>query len=123
MKINREAIYALFIIVFMTNISLCLAVEGITLPLPPEAKEVKSMKPEGAWLQTNYIIEAKYPDISVAEFYLANVKIPWNQCFVGVPEWQSFSDISNGNNRFVHQILMRWVNRKERKLLEAVLKK
>ena len=114
---NRTTIYALFTISLIANISLGLATESIDLPLPPGAKEIKHLKPEGAWLQTNYVIEAKYPDNSVAEFYLSNIKAPWSQCFIGIPEWQSLEDISNSNNRFVYQRLMYWINRKERKLL------
>jgi len=95
------------------------AADGVALPLPNNAKDV--WHTGGDWLQTSYIVEAKYPDVSVAQFYISNVKTPWVRCFVGIKKWESFSDVSNNNNRFVHQRLMHWINRKERKMLMVAM--
>ena len=95
------------------------AADGVALPLPANAKEV--WHTDGDWLQTSYVIEAKYPDDSVAQFYISNVKTPWVRCFVGIKKWESFGDVSNNNNRFVHQRLMHWINRKEKKLLMVAM--
>jgi hypothetical protein len=119
---NRRTIALVFASLFVLGATPCFAAEGVALPLPPQAKEVRNMNPEGAWLQTSYVVEAKYPDAFVAQFYLSNVKAPWSQCFAEIPKWDSFGDVSNGNNRYVHQILMHWINRKERKLLLVAMR-
>jgi hypothetical protein len=114
---NRRIFVAISVLVLGLNAVPSVAADGVALPLPPKAKEVKHIKVDGGWLQTSYVVEEKYPDASVAQFYTSNIKTPWSRCFVGIPRWESFGDVSNGNNRFVHQRLMHWINRNEKKLL------
>lgn len=95
--------------------------QGVSLPVPPQAREVRNVSPDGAWLQTSYIVDALYPDISVAQFYQEKVNAPWLPCFEDIPEWESFGDVANGNNRFVHRLLMYWADKDERKLLMVVI--
>lgn len=101
----------------------CERTEGVPLPLPAEAKEVRHISFHGGdAVQTSYIVDAAYPDQFVGKFYFENIKTPWIKCFERIPDWSSFGDSSNGKNRFVHQVLMHWINREENKLLLAALR-
>jgi len=120
-KMIRNLISALVLCVAVTVLG-CEKTEGVPLPLPAKAKEVKHFPFEGGGaIQTNYLVDVAYPDLSVGQFYFENVKTPWIKCFEQIPTWDSFGDSSNGKNRFVHQVLMHWINREEKKLLLVTL--
>ena len=114
---GRSITYTFCVLFFVLGTVNEAPARGVSLPVPAQANEIRNMEPEGAWLQTSYVVDAQYPDASVAQFYAKNIKAPWVACFANIPEWESFGDIANGNNRFVHQRLMYWVNKEEGKLL------
>ncbi|HYM47674.1 MAG TPA: hypothetical protein VES91_04280, partial [Burkholderiaceae bacterium] len=120
-KISRQLFLILLPAVLLCGCSDSATSTGASLPLPPVAKDVSHSTPEGQWQQTNYVVEIAYPDSSVAEFYLTNIKKPWVRCFAGIPQWSAVADAS-GRDRLVQQRVMHWVNRKDSKLVMVAMR-
>lgn len=122
MKGKQILVFAFTIVFIVIAAQGASETDGAPFPLPNKAKEVWHHQFGGGDArQTSYIVDASYPDSSVGQFYLEKVKSPWVRCFEAIPKWDSFGDSSKGKARFVHQILMHWINRREKKSLLVAL--
>ena len=88
------------------------------LALPPAAIDARQVASNaGRTYQSDFTLEAAYPDDSAARHYAQQLPRPWLRC-EGPGEWQRLEE----RGTTIHQQAHAWINREARRTIVLVLR-